>query len=180
MMTDMKTIANLPVCSRRILYRAKPDGPIIVFCKPPIVQLKKLPPKEAVKNSELFKQRVITIEDCVNCKEIDGTFQLILKPNQIEPVAKKPELLKDGTIVYEKEGWEPPPAPPGYRRKSEDPKSKDAWVLVPEQPFCIYVEFEKKKAEGCGCERYSLICTREGKRILLLQKETCQECPHRI
>lgn len=182
MMTDMKTIADLPPCNRRSPYRATAHSPVVIYCKPPLDKLKLLSASEAIKNAELFKTNIVTIETCQNCQERSENFQLVLKPATIEKPVKQPELLQDGTIIYQKDvtDWEPPPAPPGYKRKSDDPKSKDAWILIPEQPFCIYVEFEKKAAASCGCERYNLICTHEGKRILLLQKETCQECPYRV
>jgi hypothetical protein len=172
MMIDMQNIVEIP-CSRRVIYRTNVNSPVVIYCKPPLDKLKDLPASEAIKNADLFVTKIVSIETCKKCSERDTDFQLKLK---------KPELLQDGTIIYKKDetDWEPPPSPPGYKRKSNDPKSPDAWVLIPEQPFCIYVEFEKKKSNACGCEKYSLFCTREGQRILLRHKETCQECPHRI
>lgn len=91
MMIDMKTIADLPQCNRRSFYRANANSPIVIYCKPPLDKLKLLPASEAIKNAELFRTKLVTVETCASCQERDENFQLILK---------RPELLQDGTIIY--------------------------------------------------------------------------------
>jgi hypothetical protein len=148
--------------------------------------LQLLPPSELIKHPELYKQKIVTSEICLACQELDQNLQ-ILPVTEVKTVpqpipVRKPQLLKDGTIVYTKAetDWEPPPVPVGYKRKSNNPQSSDAWILIPEKPFCIHIEFEKKPAQSCGCERYFLNCTRNGNKVLILREETCQECPYKV
>jgi hypothetical protein len=97
-----------------------------------------------------------------------------LKPPK---VTKPPRVLEDGAIIYEKEGWEPPPVPPGYRRKSDDLSSPDAWILVPEKPLCKQLKLLQVEKE-CGCIRVSPICAHNGKHEII-ERERCSQCPHR-
>ena len=183
MTTDMKNIAdNLPPCKRRVLYRALPGEPFIIYCKPPLEKLKALPASEAIRNPELYKTKIVLLETCQGCQEREENFELVLKPQVISPKIKRPKILENGTIIYKKEDsdWEPPPIPLGYKRESDNLKDEKAWVLIPEKPFCIHVQFEKNIKKSCGCETYSLICTKDGKHEVILRKETCQECPNRI
>jgi hypothetical protein len=180
----MKIIADLPECSRRVFYRATATAPLIIYCKPSLPQLQQLSPSELIKYPELYKQKIVTIETCLACRGLDKKLSAIqsdfILPKPI-PI-RKPQLLKDGTIIYPKEktDWEPPPVPVGYRRKSNDPQSSDAWIFVPEKPFCIYAAFEKKQSTSCGCERYVLNCIKDGKKIPILSEKICQNCPYKV
>jgi hypothetical protein len=188
MTIDTKIIADLPACSRRVFYRATANSPLVIYCKPLLAQLQQLPPAELIKHPELYKQKIVTYEICSTCQELDKNLQIISQ-SEIQPIpipkpisVRKPQLLKDGTIVYTKEetDWEPPPVPVGYRRKSNNPQSSDAWILIPEKPFCIYIEFEKRPVQSCGCERYFLNCVKDGKKVLILREEICQNCPYKV
>jgi len=70
----------------------------------------------------------------------------------------RPRRMPDGSLVYPKRGWEPPPSIMGYHRKSNDPKTVDAWVFIPDFDFCEYRIEEEIKREGCGCITYTYVC----------------------
>ncbi len=69
-----------------------------------------------------------------------------------------PTITPDGTLIYVKEGWEPPLCPPGYRRRSNDMESPDAWVLEPEEPLCRYIKIVIGESGSCGCRRVTPMC----------------------
>lgn len=92
----------------------------------------------------------------------------------------EPKIMEDGSLVYPKLGWEPPRAPEGYTRKSDDPKSADAWVFLPQWPPCVDREMANTVLP-CGCIKVnpicaSLACERHGRRVTV---EMCRECPVR-
>lgn len=62
---------------------------------------------------------------------------------------ERPRIFADGIVSYPKKGWEPPPPIEGYRRKSENARSADAWTFVPEWPACVHrtIEYVEKP---CG------------------------------
>lgn len=93
----------------------------------------------------------------------------------------KAEILADGTIVYEKRAgdWEPPREHKGYRRKSTDSKSPDAWVFIPEWPSCPNRQLNTQRKTGCGCLLVEMTCLDNrspfnGKPVEL---ENCVNCP---
>lgn len=84
----------------------------------------------------------------------------------------RPRFLSDGTIAYPKRGWEPPPVPAGYRRKSANLQSADAWVMLPVMTPCEHRS--TSTAYGpCGACKISYFC--KGQRIHDLS--ICTRCP---
>lgn len=72
---------------------------------------------------------------------------------QGEPVSfGRPRTQPDGSIVYPKKGWEPPPPIEGYER---DPGNK--WRFVPKWPEC---EFRQKimLRKPCGAVDVKMVC----------------------
>ena len=84
----------------------------------------------------------------------------------------RPRLLSDGTITYPHRGWEPPPVPAGYRRKSADLKSADAWIMLPVLPACE--DRCMTPAFGpCGACKITYTCA---KGTPLYDLSTCNRC----
>lgn len=149
---------------------------------------------EGIKNGQLmfficncpgakkFKQRV-TEGICNQCSSRDGANQpeqRTIAERQASGKSRKgsgepPMVTPNGTLIYVKEGWQPPPCPPGYKRQSNDLKHKDAWTLVPMKPLCKHIELVPKEIAACGCCRVIPTCTYQG-RSLKLTSETCQSC----
>jgi hypothetical protein len=93
---------------------------------------------------------------------------------------KQPKLLADGTLVYEKTGWERPVPPAGYKAKSNDRDSPDAWVLVPIWPRCVDRKFSNNM-KPCGCVNVVQVCnSREASTYLqIVTPDVCEQCPLR-
>lgn len=177
MTIDMKNIVNtLPSCKRRIVFKKSADDPGIIYCRPDYDELRIQDPKILLKTLDVFKPKIISTTQCLTCSK---NVPVICKPENSKQL---PPIIDTNVIIYEKkEGdWEPPPLVPGYKRKSDNPKSKDAWVLIPDANFCIHAKLEKNEDPSCGCKRYQLFCVKNNNHILLLQLETCQNCPDRI
>lgn len=87
----------------------------------------------------------------------------------------KGRFMPDGSIVYPKKGWEPPPDIEGYRR---DPGN--AWVFLPLWPACAdrtRTAYMKKCGAYCvimTCE--SQECPAKGQQVTFNQ---CRDCPFR-
>ena len=86
----------------------------------------------------------------------------------------RPHRMTDGTLVYIKKGWEPPAVPEGYRRKSNNFKNSDAWVLIPVLPPCE-TRITTEEKGSCGAIKIMYHC--QGKRIHDLT--TCHRCEER-
>lgn len=69
----------------------------------------------------------------------------------------RPRFMADGTIVYPKRGWEPPPIPAGYRRKSDNLRSADAWIMLPVLPDCQQRQIITKETP-CGAVKITYRC----------------------
>lgn len=127
-------------------------------------------------------KRMVSSAICSQCplKTLDPNFDR----NQFEwtdPTQPPTFLLPvvEGELVtYPKTGWEPPPDIPGYRRKSDDWKSPDAWTFISEWPKCGLREINAKRKVSCGCVTVGMICRQprsphSGRRVELA---TCQGC----
>jgi hypothetical protein len=93
---------------------------------------------------------------------------------------QEPKLMDDGSLVYPRTGWEPPKVPEGYRRKSDDIRSSDAWVFIPEWPGCVD-RVMSNTVSACGCVHINAFCgsktaENKGKQINV---NACVGCPHR-
>ena len=110
-------------------------------------------------SAEAFAQDV-TNDVCNGC--IFKTITDYRPPNLVQdPIVERdfgqPKLLKDGTLVYKRQGFEPPPPHNGYRRKSEDIRSDDAWVFVPIFLPCRYRTMVNG-SRPCGCIQINHVC----------------------
>jgi len=97
---------------------------------------------------------------------------------RVPPPESAPQMLDDGSIVYEKVGWEPPPVPRGYRRKSDDLTHQDAWILVREKPLCKHCKLVRIQRADCDCLKLIPTCTRRG-RAKNIQLDECDTCQNR-
>lgn len=86
----------------------------------------------------------------------------------------RPHKMADGTLVYVKKGWEPPAVPDGFKRKSNDFKNPDAWVMIPVLPPCS-TRTSSEEQGSCGAIKIIYSC--QGKRIVDLT--TCYKCTER-
>jgi hypothetical protein len=83
--------------------------------------------------------------------------------------------MADGVIAYPKRGWEPPPVPVGYRRKSKDLKCSDAWIFIPVLPVCQHRTNEIEYGY-CGAVKISYFCTKDTERVRIHDLSTCNKC----
>ncbi len=132
-------------------------------------------------DAEEFKRRV-TGDICNQCSHREGankperrTISNVPSEKPRKGSGKPPTITPSGTITYVKEDWQPPPCPPGYRRRSNNLKHKDAWVLEPKQPPCKHIELITGGTTACGYRRVIPTCTYQG-RSLKLTSNTCQSC----
>lgn len=87
----------------------------------------------------------------------------------------RPRILDDGTIAYPKRGWEPPMVPAGYRRKSDDLRSPDAWVFLPVLPPCKHRRREIRFS-ACGNAKVIHFCSLDMRCI----SNQCDQCEDRV
>jgi hypothetical protein len=85
----------------------------------------------------------------------------------------QPKILPDGSIQYEKTGWEPPGPHPGYERKQDDP-----WTFVPLWRPCEHRQMANR-VKPCGCIDVRMFCMHSGcgqyrRRVT---PEVCRGCP---
>jgi hypothetical protein len=78
-----------------------------------------------------------------------------------------------GTLTYARTGWEPPPVPPGYQRKSSDLNSDAAWILDPLKPVCKHLELSPANVGPCGYPRIAHYCL---KIKSFVGPRTCESC----
>ncbi len=105
---------------------------------------------------------------------IGGRVRHIMKP-------LRPRKLDNGTIVYPKRGLHPPPPIPGYYRKSDNPRSFDAWIFLPDWKACPFRAEEliqRKDASCCNCLVYSFYCTHPEEQGLVINTTICESCKH--
>jgi hypothetical protein len=69
----------------------------------------------------------------------------------------KPTKTVDGRLVYPQRGFEPPPVPAGYIRKTTNMKSPDAWTFIPIIPPCDDRTHETKTG-SCGSQSIYYFC----------------------
>lgn len=194
-MTDMNHTANLPPCGRRWLMRN--EAGYQIWCRPP-VRPPGLTDEEALNDPEKwFKKRQVPCVTCLACNEreperprqpgfdlthvADPSADRIPKDREFvngDPHTQPlpPEIRDDGTIIYPKIGWEPPPVPPGYKRKSDDLSRDDAWTLVRIEPLCTFCKLVQTRRKNCGCLRVVPTCTYRGKSENI-DFDRCDSCP---
>lgn len=185
-MTDTKAIEP---CTRRVI---RPTG---MICKPP--RRGDMSSREHIAAHRAHKLN-INLTDCENCPmrsqnvpvrpKIIHPRQLTVKdqpeehipglakaPSQTPQEARTepPEITPLGSLVYPRTGWEPPPCPPGYQRKSDDPKSDDAWVLEPMGTACKHLQISFGEVGACGYPRVRRTC---GKIQSFIGPTTCNNC----
>ena len=126
-----------------------------VYCKPAIVPVD-MPLVEKVKYPEFYQTRLVSERICQACPECENGFRFTEK--QGEAVMQgRPRELPSGELVYPKRGWEPPPVPDGYRRKTSNLQSSDAWTMVPVLSDCKH-RTKQVKYGSCGAAYFQYYC----------------------
>lgn len=195
MTTDTNPIVSLPPCGRRMLL-TNPNGTQL-FCKPP-PRPEGMSSREFIRSRRVKKRRVTT-DDCLACQAMTPSVPRptssptpedaigLVNPHEehadapdASQVDEKgspavPTVHPDGSLVYEKEGWEPPPCPPGYHRKSEDLKSDDAWILLRDEPLCKHAILRQVHRASCSCIRIIPTCQYNGQSVDISIGK-CEEC----
>ena len=94
----------------------------------------------------------------------------------MEPLRSR--KLDNGTIVYPKRGALPPPPIAGYYRKSDNPRSADAWIFLPDWKACPFRREELIYRDGCNCLAYSFYCVHPEEQGLGINVTICESCKH--
>lgn len=125
----------------------------------------------------------VTEAICETCpfrdKDVDrGIFTVVQAAGIDESQISIPETLESGEIVYKRIGWEPPPCPEGYERKSDDPNSDDAWRFVSKWKPCIHRKAKSIMRENCACRTFVQECDlKSGAQVSIA---ICQLCERRV
>lgn len=195
------SIADLPPCGRRAI--AVNANEVQIYCRPP-KRPPELTDAEAVADPKRwFAKQLVTCGTCLACtmrgegKERPTNTTNIAKPvymdaglfpdltkqsSRIREVAPrsekvKPVIAEDGsTITYARDGWEPPPPIPGYRRVSDDLTNDGAWSFIRNSPPCKCLKLMEIEKPSCGCTRVLPTCTLRGK-LLNIKPNQCETCP---
>ncbi len=91
------------------------------------------------------------------------------------PKYTRPRIFPDGTIIYPRRGWEPPPPIPGYIRKGNNPRSPDAWTFLPLWSACPHRIEKVKKRENCQCLMIYHVC--DLNEDIPVTTQLCSNCP---
>jgi hypothetical protein len=115
-------------------------------------------------------RKIVTKSICRKCQE--GI------PPETPQEARESDLTITplGTLIYARTGWEPPPCPPGYRARSSDTESDDAWILDPDEPMCKHLTLSPADRGSCGYRRVAKRCGSIG---AFVGARTCGTCPRR-
>ncbi len=92
-----------------------------------------------------------------------------------DPTHGRPRIMVDGVMTYPKRGWEPPPVPAGYRRKSANLRTADAWIFIPLLPVCEY-RIQTISYGSCGAASITYTC----KGNPLVDLSGCHTCKERL
>lgn len=87
----------------------------------------------------------------------------------------KPRVLSNGTLIYPKRGT-PPPLPEGFRRKSDNLVSPDAWVMIPLWRDCPFRIRQTSQREDCKCITYVYFCGHPKNEKTPLTVGLCEKC----
>jgi hypothetical protein len=93
---------------------------------------------------------------------------------------KEPAIRSDGVLAYTKCNATPPSVPAGYVRASDDPKTDDYWVFLPQFPSCVDREMANT-VQRCGCVQINALCAsdKSGRRNQPVTPLVCEACPVR-
>jgi hypothetical protein len=116
--------------------------------------------------------RMVKIAQVAASKASPGTPSERLQ----EPCGSDVEITPLGTLIYPRTGWEPPPCPPGYRSRSSDQNSDDAWILDPIDAVCEHLELVPADTGACGYRRVARRC-----KLIesFIGPRTCDTCTRR-
>jgi hypothetical protein len=117
-----------------------------------------------------YKKRVEP-ETCAQCSVRDGSATAEKRTVNPSTTHARPRLLDGGVIAYPKRGWEPPPVPDGYQRKSQNLQSPDAWIFIPILPACDQ-RTRNITYSACGAAQVTYRCEQHGE----IPIERCQSC----
>ncbi len=87
----------------------------------------------------------------------------------------KARRLPDGSYLFRKKGWEPPPCPEGYVRDKAD-----AWHFLPLMPTCDF-RISTPRIKICGAIDVINVCNCDGcpLRQQTVVPDQCRACPLR-
>ena len=136
-------------------------------------------------------KRQVTPRICLRCKTTEREEKLPRQEGKFQPKIERsgrpsekpqeahtepPEITPLGTLIYARTGWEPPPCPPGYVRRSSDLESDDAYILDPIQTLCKHLSLLVAEKGSCGYHRIK-------RRCCLIKSyvgpTTCGDCTYR-
>ncbi len=116
-------------------------------------------------------------EGCPLCKEVIVPLPPPPRPDLAALAAtlpgewlgswEEPEFLPDGSIVYKKIGWEPPPSIEGYVRDKDN-----KWTFHPLWPVCEKRVGRAFVRGSCGCVQVEMTC--DGKKVSLTDCRLCK------
>jgi len=121
----------------------------------------------------------VSVDDCASCPVRVPPALKDLVPSI--PILRRdfgePKIMPDGSIVYRKTGLEAPICPNGYRRKSDDLFSDDAWVFLPLWKPCLHREMANI-VRPCGCVQVRTFCLSDiaGRYGKTVTTEICAGC----
>lgn len=112
--------------------------------------------------------------ECVPCDELKRRRRAVTHAPRQTSFAKG-RLMPDGSIIYPKKGFEPPPPIEGYNR---DPGN--AWRFIPLWPACKFLN-RTLQLKRCGSYNIKMTCGCADCPLLgqILKIEDCQSCPLR-
>jgi hypothetical protein len=123
--------------------------------------------------SVFHKKRVLSGR-CAKCPLNELVETPSEKPQEAH--TEPPEITPLGTLIYARTGWEPPPCPPGYVRRSSDLESDGAYILDPIRPLCKHLSLLVAEKGSCGYHRVK-------RRCCLIKSfvgpKTCDDCAYR-
>lgn len=93
-----------------------------------------------------------------------------------KPHMEPPTISGLGTLVYSLDGWEVPPCPPGYVRRSPDLVSVDVCIFDPIRIPCKHLHLMPADVGACGYHRVKRRCNLIKSYV---GSKTCETCVQR-
>lgn len=127
-------------------------------------------------SSDSYKKRVVP----PICRDCPVRTTEPFNPKEHKPAEPttdfKYTVQPNGTIIYEKTGWEPPQVPEGYVADEKNP-----WVLRPAWPECDKREQHTWTKQSCGCAGVKMICRHPDSVYFNdgVSLSICEQCPIR-
>ena len=128
-----------------------------------------------------FYKRKVGPKTCRECPESARLVKVLRSTASAAIPSERPQEAHEGdvaisplgTLIYTRTQWEAPPTPPGYRSRSSDAESDDAWILDPMDVVCRHLELVPADRGSCGYQRVARRC-----RLIdsFVGARTCMTC----